>query len=57
MKVDIRGKANKAMMNKIEELLSGNQKLTGAYKDFYEHEVTESMLMKQGYEYWEIAIK
>ena len=42
---------NKAMMNKIEEMLSDNQKLTGAYKDFYEHELTESMLMKQGQGY------
>ena len=42
---------NKAMMNKIEEILSNNQKLTGAYKDFYEHELTESILMKQGYGY------
>ena len=40
---------NKAMMNKIEEKLSGNQELTGAYKDFYEHEPTESMLMQQGH--------
>lgn len=39
------------MMNKIEEMLSGNQELTGAYKDFYEHELTESMLMQQGYGY------
>lgn len=42
---------NKAMMEKIEEMLSNNQELTGAYKDFYEHELTESMLMKQGYGY------
>ncbi len=42
---------NKVMMNKIEEMLSNNQKLTGAYKDFYEHELTESILMKQGYGY------
>ena len=42
---------NKAMMNKIEEMLANNQELTGAYKDFYEHELTESMLMKQGYDY------
>lgn len=42
---------NKIMMNKIEEMLSNNQKLTGAYKDFYEHELTESILMKQGYGY------
>ena len=42
---------NKAMMKKIEEILSNNQELTGAYKDFYEHELTESILMKQGYGY------
>ena len=24
-------------MDKIEEMLSNNQELTGAYKDFYEH--------------------
>ncbi|MBR4085817.1 MAG: RHS repeat-associated core domain-containing protein [Lachnospiraceae bacterium] len=42
---------NKAMMNKIEEMLSANQELTGAYKDFYEHELTESMLMQQGHGY------
>lgn len=42
---------NKAMMEKIEEMLSNNQELSGAYKDFYEHELTESMLMKQGYGY------
>ena len=42
---------NKAMMEKIKEMLSNNQELTGAYKDFYEHELTESMLMKQGYGY------
>ena len=42
---------NNAMMGKIEEMLSNNQELTGAYKDFYEHELTESMLMKQGYGY------
>ena len=39
------------MINKIEEMLTNNQKLTGAYKDFCEHELTESMLMKQGYSY------
>lgn len=38
-------------MDKIEEMLSNNQELTGAYKDFYEHELTESALMKQGYGY------
>ncbi len=42
---------NKAMMKRIDEMLSNNQELTGAYKDFYEHELTESMLMKQGYGY------
>lgn len=42
---------NNAMMRKIEEMLSNNQELTGAYKDFYEHELTESTLMKQGYGY------
>lgn len=42
---------NRAMMNRIEEMLSGNQELTGAYRDFYEHELTESMLMQQGYGY------
>ena len=42
---------NKAMMEKIEEMLSNSQELTGAYKDFYEHELTESVLMKQGYGY------
>lgn len=38
-------------MDKIEEMFSNNQELTGAYKDFYEHELTESALMKQGYGY------
>ena len=42
---------NKAMMNKIEEMISDNQELTGAYRDFYEHELTESMLMQQKYGY------
>lgn len=42
---------NKAMLQKIEELLSDNQELTGAYKDFYEHELTKSLLMKEGYDY------
>ncbi len=42
---------NNAMMGKIEKMLSNGQKLTGAYKDFYEHELTESTLMKQGYGY------
>ena len=31
---------NNAMMGKIEKMLSNGQKLTGAYKDFYEHELT-----------------
>ena len=39
------------MMNKIEEIFLNNQELTGAYKDFYEHELTESISMKQGYGY------
>lgn len=42
---------NIAMMDKIEEMLSKNQELTGAYKDFYEHELTESIFMQQGYGY------
>ena len=42
---------NKAMMKMFDEMLSINLELTGAYKDFYEHELTESMLMKQGYGY------
>ena len=42
---------NKAMINKIEEMINNGEPLSGAYKDFYEHELTESMLMKQGYDY------
>ena len=42
---------NKEMINKLKEMLLNNQELTGAYKDFYEHELTESILMKQGYNY------
>ncbi len=41
-------KPNEAMMDKIEELLSNNQELEGAYKDFYDHELTENALMRQG---------
>ena len=40
-----------SILCKYKEMLSNNQELTGAYKDFYEHELTESMLMKQGYGY------
>ena len=40
-------KPNKVMINKIKEMLTNNQELTGAYKNFYEHELTESVLMKQ----------
>lgn len=42
---------NNAMMKKIEKMLFNGQKLTGAYKNFYEHELTESPLMKRGYGY------
>ena len=44
-------KPNEVMMANIEEMLVNNQELVGAYKDFYEHELTESVLMKQGYSY------
>ena len=48
---------NIAMKDKIEDMLSNNQELTGAYKDFYEHELTESMLMKEGYSYDEAHLQ
>ncbi len=44
-------KPNKVMINKIKEMLTNNQELTGAYKNFYEHELTESVLMEQGFSY------
>ena len=48
---DLDFEPNKAMISKIKEMISNKQALTGAYKDFYEHELTESMLMKQGFGY------
>ncbi|THF74058.1 RHS repeat domain-containing protein [Cohnella fermenti] len=42
---------NKVMLNKIEEMLNNGEELKGAYKDFYEHELTELGLMNQGYSY------
>ena len=44
-------KPNEVIVNEIEEMLANDQKLTGAYKDFYEHELTESALMEEGYSY------
>lgn len=42
---------NKVMLDKINEMLSNGQELTGAYKEFYNHELTELGLMNQGYSY------
>ena len=42
---------NKIMLEKIDNMLANNQKLTGAYEDFYYHELSELNFMKQGYSY------
>ena len=42
---------NNKMLQIIEIKLNNGEILTGAYKDFYEHELTEMSLMEQGYDY------
>lgn len=42
---------NQIMLQKIEELLLNNQALTGAYKNFYDHELTEDILMDESNSY------
>jgi hypothetical protein len=50
-------KPNQKMLSTIEAKLSNGEKLTGAYKDFYNHEITEMNLMKQGISYNEAHLK